>query len=196
MQPIFLYRQKGLLPLRKGWPNVSSTVEIAHVFHPSVVPSYQEAARGEPLTGRRRATVDRLEEIKSEFHDSGIRAETALPEGHRPFAALLKIAKEHRADLVVAGTESKLGVERQILGSTAEELIRNAQVPVLTVGPNARLPKEGPLAFKSIIYATDFSKESARAAVYAPPSPRTVVHIFTSVTYSAFSQGSLRRQTI
>jgi nucleotide-binding universal stress UspA family protein len=128
----------------------SSTVEIAHVFDPSVVPSCEEAARGEPVTGRR-ATVDRLEEIKSEFHNSGILAETALPEGHRPFAALLKIAKERQVDLVVAGTESKLGVERLILGSTAEELIRNAQVPVLTVGPNVRLPKEGPLAFKSII---------------------------------------------
>jgi hypothetical protein len=49
-----------------------------------------------------------------------------LPEGHRPFAALLRIAKEHQVDMVVAGTESKLGVERLILGSTAEELIRSA----------------------------------------------------------------------
>jgi len=145
----------------------SSTVEIAHVFDPSVVTSDEEAAAGEPVTNRRRATFDRLEEIQSEFRNSGIPAKTALPEGYRPFAALLKIAKQHQVDLVIAGTESKLGVERLILGSTAEELIRNAQVPVLTVGPNARLPQEGPLAFKRIIYATDFSKESARAAVYA-----------------------------
>ena len=145
----------------------SATVEIVHVFDPSVVPSYEEEATGEPVTNRRRASVDRLEEIRSEFHNSGILAETALPEGHRPFAALLKIAKEHQVDLVVAGTESKLGVERLILGSTAEELIRNAQVPMVTVGPNARFPQEGPLSFKRIIYATDFSKESARAAVYA-----------------------------
>jgi nucleotide-binding universal stress UspA family protein len=33
----------------------------------------------------------------------------------------LRIAKEHQVDLVVAGTESKLGVERLVLGSTAEE---------------------------------------------------------------------------
>lgn len=144
----------------------SSTVEIAHVFDPSVVPSYEEEATGEPLNNRLRATIDRLEEIKSELNNSGIQAETALPEGHRPFAALLRIAKEHQVDLVVVGTESKLGVERLILGSTAEELIRNAQVPVLTVGPNARLPQKGPLAFKRIIYATDFSKESARTAAY------------------------------
>ena len=106
----------------------SSTVEIAHVFDPSVVSSYEEAATGEPVNDRRRATVDRLEEIKSDFHHSGILAETALPEGHRPFAALLRIAKEHQVDLVVAGTESKLGVERLILGSTAEEQIGRAHV--------------------------------------------------------------------
>ncbi len=42
----------------------SSTVEIAHVFDPAVVPSNEEAARGESVTSRRRATGDRLEEIK------------------------------------------------------------------------------------------------------------------------------------
>jgi hypothetical protein len=33
----------------------------------------------------------------AEFNNSGIQAETALPEGHCPFAALLRIAKEHQA---------------------------------------------------------------------------------------------------
>jgi nucleotide-binding universal stress UspA family protein len=145
----------------------SSTVEIAHVFDPSVVTTYEEAVIGLPATVRLSTTRDRLELLKAEFTGAGIKAETALPEGHQPSAALLKIAKAAEADLLIAGTESKSGVERLVLGSTAEELIRNAEIPVLTVGPNAILPKDGPLVFKNIIYATDFSKESAQAAIYA-----------------------------
>jgi nucleotide-binding universal stress UspA family protein len=145
----------------------SSSVEIAHVFDPSAVTSYEEAIIGLPVAERRSEVRDRLARLKSEFTDTGIKAETALSEGHRPFPALLKVAKEQGIDLIVAGTQSKSGVERLVLGSTAEDLIRNAEVPVLTVGPNARLPKDGSLVFKNIIYATDFSKESARAAIYA-----------------------------
>ncbi len=54
-----------------------------------------------------------------------------------------------------------------ILGSTAEEVIRNAECPVLTVGPNAKHPGDAPLVFQTIVYATDFSHEAAKAAVYA-----------------------------
>jgi nucleotide-binding universal stress UspA family protein len=58
-------------------------------------------------------------------------------------------------------------VERLILGSTAEQLIRNAECPVLTVGPNVKPPSEAPLVFQTIVYATDFSAEAAKAAGYA-----------------------------
>src|SRR5271154_3913647 len=144
-----------------------STVEVAHIFDPSVVSSYEEAIIGLPISDRREATSRALELVKKDFETSGIRAETALTEGHRPFAFLLKLARERRVDLIVAGTESKSGVARFVLGSTAEELIRNAEIPVITVGPRVQPPEAGPLVFKSIIFATDFSEESVRAAAYA-----------------------------
>ena len=145
----------------------SSTVEIAHVFDPSVVTSYEEAIVGLPVNERRRTANEDLERLRDDLSASGINARTTLAEGHRPFATLLKIAKDHEVDLIVAGTESKSGVERLILGSTAEEVIRNAECPVLTVGPNAKIPSDSPLAFQTIVYATDFSAEAAKAAVYA-----------------------------
>lgn len=144
-----------------------STVEVAHIFDPSVVSSYAEAIVGLPIRDRREATSSALAQVRKDFETSGIRAETALTEGHRPFAYLLKLARERGADLIVAGTESKSGVARFVLGSTAEELIRNAEIPVITVGPRVQPPEAGPLVFKSIIFATDFSEESVRAAAYA-----------------------------
>jgi len=145
----------------------SSTVEIAHVFDPSVVTSYEEAIIGLPVNERRRIANENLDRLRDDLSASGIDARTALPEGHRPFANLLKVAKDHEVDLIVAGTQSKSGVERLILGSTAEQLIRNADCPVLTVGPHAKPAGVGPLAFQTIVFATDFSAEAAKAAIYA-----------------------------
>lgn len=145
----------------------SSKVEIAHVFDPSVVTSYEEAIIGLPSNERWRRSSERLERLRNDFCSSGVAARVTQQEGHRPSADLLKLANERQVDLIVAGMNSKPEVERMILGSTAEELIRNAKCPVLTVGPNARAPKVDPLFFKTIIFATDFSPEAAKAAIYA-----------------------------
>jgi nucleotide-binding universal stress UspA family protein len=145
----------------------SSTVEIAHVFDPSIVTSYEEAMIGLPINERRKRSNENLERWRNDFCDSGINARTTSPEGHQPYKVLLKVAKEHEVDMIVAGTLSKSGVERLIVGSTAEQLIRNAECPMLTVGPNAKSPGDAPLVFQKIVYATDFSAEATKAAVYA-----------------------------
>ncbi|HEX9201113.1 MAG TPA: universal stress protein [Acidobacteriaceae bacterium] len=147
--------------------NFRSNVEIAHVFDPSVVTSYMEAILGMPLDERHRISSEALEKLRQEFSASGIEVSTSLPEGRHPQTAILKLAQEHDTDLIVAGTHSKWGLERLVLGSTAEELIRNAACPVLTVGPHAKQPQDGPLVFRTIVYATDFSVEAAKAAVFA-----------------------------
>jgi nucleotide-binding universal stress UspA family protein len=145
----------------------SSTVEIAHVFDPSVVSSYEEAILSLPIAERRQASNEHLNELKRIFAGSGITTDTVETEGHRPAAELLKIAKQFKVDLIVSGTRSKSGMERLLLGSTAEEILRSAICPVLTVGPKTGEPADGPLMFKSILFATDFSAQAAKAAVFA-----------------------------
>ena len=145
----------------------SSTVEIAHVFDPSVVSSYEEAVINLPTNERRRMTDESLERSREDFSAFRINTQTVSLEGHRPSVGLLKVAKDHEVDLIVVGTQSKSGLERLILGSTAEQLIRNSKCPVITVGPNAKPARDAPLVFQTIVYATDFSPEAAKAAVYA-----------------------------
>ena len=147
--------------------NFRSRVEIAHVFDPSVVTGYMEAILGLPVKERQHISNESLERLEREFTAAGVEAQTSLPEGHRPHVALLNLAREHDTDLIVAGTHSKRGLERLMVGSTAEELIRNSPCPVLTVGPHAKHPEAGPLVFRTIVYATDFSAEAAKAAVFA-----------------------------
>ncbi len=46
---------------------------------------------------------------------------------------ILKVARELGSDLIVMGTHGRTGWRRLLLGSVAEELIRKAPCPVLTV---------------------------------------------------------------
>ncbi|QHS50974.1 universal stress protein [Edaphobacter sp. 12200R-103] len=145
----------------------SSSIEIAHVFDPSVVTSYEEAIIGLPVNERRQIANENLNRWRNDLSASGLNTRTTLSEGHRPFAHLLQSAKDHKADLIVAGTQSKTGIERLMLGSTAEQLVRNAQCPVVTVGPNCKPVADGPFRPHAIVFATDFSPEAAKAASYA-----------------------------
>jgi len=74
------------------------------------------------------------------------------------------VDRDH-ADLVVLGTRGRTGVGKLLLGSSAEEVLRNAPCPVLTIGPHA-LARQ-PWSLKEILYATDFSPASLSAAQYA-----------------------------
>jgi nucleotide-binding universal stress UspA family protein len=147
--------------------NFRSRVEIAHVFDPSAVTSYLDGILGLPIRERMQLGAECLGRMAQDFADAGVEAVTLQPQGHRPHVTLLKLAAQDEVDLIVAGTHSKWGLERLIVGSTAEELIRNSTCPVLTVGPHARIPQPGPLVFKTIVYATDFSLRAAKAAVFA-----------------------------
>jgi nucleotide-binding universal stress UspA family protein len=72
--------------------------------------------------------------------DPAIRVERVFREG--PAAAvILDAAGEFRADLIVMGTHGRTGFRRLVVGSVAEEVLRKASCPVLTV--KAPLPAPG-----------------------------------------------------
>jgi len=46
---------------------------------------------------------------------------------------ILSCAKEFNADLIVIGTHSRTGLDRLLMGSTAEHVVRHSPIPVLVV---------------------------------------------------------------
>ena len=46
---------------------------------------------------------------------------------------ILSCSKEFQADLIVIGTHSRSGIDRLLMGSVAESVVRNSEVPVLVV---------------------------------------------------------------
>jgi nucleotide-binding universal stress UspA family protein len=92
---------------------------------------------------------------------------TVLFEEGDVLSVLAEVVGKHNIDLIVLGTRGRSGAGKFFLGSTAEEIVRSASCPVLTVGPQARIApvKGGPL--RQIVYATDLNKEGAHGAAYA-----------------------------
>ena len=57
----------------------------------------------------------------------------STPVGTLEGSAILRIAGEARADLIVMGTHGRTGLGRLLMGSVAEQVVRRAPCPVLTV---------------------------------------------------------------
>jgi nucleotide-binding universal stress UspA family protein len=84
---------------------------------------------------------------------------------HGPVAAqVAAVIEEKGIDLLVIGTRGRGGLKKLALGSVAEELLRVASCPVMTIGPKADIATvtNGP-GFHRILFATDFGKGSAKA---------------------------------
>jgi nucleotide-binding universal stress UspA family protein len=66
-------------------------------------------------------------------HD--VKADAALYEtmGGRVSDVIVREAKKWKADLIVMGTHGRRGINRMVLGSDAEAVLRTAPVPVLMV---------------------------------------------------------------
>ncbi|WP_436925914.1 universal stress protein [Halosimplex amylolyticum] len=64
--------------------------------------------------------------------DAGVDAVGSVATG-RPHRSILDYVEENDIDLVVMGTHGRTGLERYLLGSVTEKVVRTAEVPVLTV---------------------------------------------------------------
>ncbi len=62
----------------------------------------------------------------------GLDVEKWIIEG-QPAKEILKLAEEQSVDLIVMGTLGRSGIEKFLLGSVADKVIRGSGIPVLTV---------------------------------------------------------------
>lgn len=79
--------------------------------------------------------------------------------------AILGYARENDIDLIVMGTHGRRGLGHLFLGSVAEEVVRLASCPVLTIREQETpAPVE---MMKRILVPVDFSEHSQQALIYA-----------------------------
>jgi nucleotide-binding universal stress UspA family protein len=84
------------------------------------------------LTQSGRRILKRAEEVARK---SGVKTSVALLESPAGPAAdaIVRQAKKSKADLIVLGTHGRRGVRRMLMGSDAEQIVRNSPVPVMLV---------------------------------------------------------------
>jgi len=62
----------------------------------------------------------------------GLKVEGNLIEGH-PADEIIKYSEKNSISLIVMGTLGKSGLDRFLLGSVAEKVVRNSKIPILVV---------------------------------------------------------------
>ena len=55
---------------------------------------------------------------------------------------ILNRAREEHADMIVMGTHGRKGIDRILFGSVAEKVVKNADMPVLTIRPQGTTDQE------------------------------------------------------
>jgi len=73
-----------------------------------------------------------IRSIEEKAAIKGVNVRKWILEG-QPAKEILKLAEEHSFDLIVMGTLGKSGIEKILLGSVADKVIRGSRIPVLTV---------------------------------------------------------------
>jgi len=73
-----------------------------------------------------------VESVRELAADAGLAVESAVIDG-APSKQIVTYAEETDCDLVVMGTHGRGGIDRLLLGSVTEKVVRSADVPVLTV---------------------------------------------------------------
>ena len=91
---------------------------------------------------------------------------STLSKAGRLWEVLDAIVRSHDVDLIVVGTHGRGGLGKLFMGSSAEEILRHARCPVMTIGPHAPV---APLEFtvRRILFATAYHTGSLHALTYA-----------------------------
>ncbi len=87
----------------------------------------------------------KMDEFVEEFIQSSITTKTKILIGDIA-EEIIKYIKSEGIDLVIIGTHSRKGVDRIILGSIADRVVKSAPVPVLSVNPYISLENETDIA--------------------------------------------------
>ena len=108
---------------------------LVHVLDLATVPT------GSPVLDAGRDLLDRYRDRTETSCDARVTSHLGVG---RPWTGIVQVAVDLQADLIVVGTHGRRGLERMVLGSQAEMVVRHASCPVLVVRPDGyQAPVEG-----------------------------------------------------
>ena len=117
--------------------SLNASLDIVSAYEPVSGQRLREEARQAPedlqWTINAREDVDAtLREAEEEIEDSGVQVRTFAREGD-PADAILDVAEERDADLIVVGNKGMTGARRFLLGSVPNKVSHHAPCSVLII---------------------------------------------------------------
>jgi universal stress protein A len=110
-----------------------ASLVVLHALDPLIAAGRVESARLRQLKSAARSEAEqRLEDLHQELRPSGVRARLVLRPGSAT-ETIVAFALESKADLIVMGSQGRAGLNRLLIGSVAERVVRHASCPVLVV---------------------------------------------------------------
>jgi nucleotide-binding universal stress UspA family protein len=106
--------------------------ELHVLFVVEDIPYAPEMMDDEVESRIRQIGQEALEKIRARAEETGVDVVTEFEEG-APHTSILTYAEAADVDAIVMGTHGRSGLDRYLLGSVTERVVRTAEVPVLTV---------------------------------------------------------------
>jgi nucleotide-binding universal stress UspA family protein len=92
-----------------------------------------EAGQAELLETLEAEGEEAIEDARSRAKAAGVASIRGSIGGGSPYRSILKYTEDNDIDLIVMGTHGRRGIDRYLLGSVAEKVVRSAECPVMTV---------------------------------------------------------------
>lgn len=134
-----------LLPVAYGDadtdPAIDRAIDLARTYGATLhVVSVVDTSLFEPVTPASEQVADSvsdaaeatLERVADRVRSAGLSVETYLGRG-APSGVITAYADDNDMDVVVMATHGREGLDRTLLGSVTEKVIRRSETPVLTV---------------------------------------------------------------
>lgn len=145
----------------------NAKILLVHVIEPEYLRTNPEQGMPSVILGPAvRAVQTKLSRIVKQFQQEGILCEPLLMKGV-PREEVPVLVRERAVDRVIVGTRGAEMTERILLGSVAEDLLHEVDVPVCIVGPRVRPQVRPDQEPTSILFATSFHHKSQQSAQLA-----------------------------
>ncbi len=106
-----------------------ATVHVLYAITPLYAP---ETGFEQVYSAMESEGEDAVEEVRRRAEDVGLATETVVRRGE-PHRQIVEYVDEAGIDLVAMGTHGRTGLDRYLVGSVTEKVVRLCDVPVLTV---------------------------------------------------------------
>lgn len=103
---------------------VADTVKTSHLPDDMLLFSIREL-----LLKEGKEALSRVEDLARE---NGVSFESVVVEGN-PGSEIIRYAESSGMDIIILGAVGRTGLDKFLLGSVAEKVVRNSKIPVLTI---------------------------------------------------------------